>query len=188
MDYHEKKRKKEAREGHERAAKEKKLHGYQGHLRRRGLHAETSQVRAIHPADGPALQKGPRHASRTQSHLPAADHRRQEEPLLAQLHLPRRHHKRHHHRSQRFRAGTRYAGGKSHLGQVRPSYQSSRERRMHQRRFVGLTDSLGRSERGWLPFTNILTLPVLSRSVRGSSFFLFFSGEKKKKKKKKKKK
>jgi len=45
MDYHEKKRKKEAREGHERAAKEKKLRGIKAKIYHKERHAQKVQMK-----------------------------------------------------------------------------------------------------------------------------------------------
>merc|ERR1711872_1189959 len=71
-------------------------------------------------------------------HVSTADHRSEEEPVVAELHLARSHHERNHHRSQCLRIGTRYSGRKSDLGQIRASHQSSGERRMYQCRAVGV--------------------------------------------------
>lgn len=119
--------------------------GHQGLLRRRRLHPETSQIRAFYqtygkitsyffpifsqkwlilitlflftvPTVGLAFQKGSRHTPRAEGHLLPPHPRREEEPLLAPLHLPGRHHQRNSGGGQCQRAGFGHTRRKSHLG------------------------------------------------------------------------
>ena len=61
-------------------------HHHAGNVCAPGVHAQAAQVRALHPAHGSAHEQGARHAPRAQGHLPAGDHRREEEPQRPGLH------------------------------------------------------------------------------------------------------
>lgn len=68
------------------------------------------------PTVGLAFQKGSRHTPRAEGHLLPPHPRREEEPLLAPLHLPGRHHQRNSGGGQCQRAGFGHTRRKSHLG------------------------------------------------------------------------
>lgn len=107
-------------------------YGHQSLLRRRELHPQAAQIRAIHSPDGIALHESARHASGAQGHVLFAHHRCQEEPELGVVHVVGRDDQGHGHRGEHQRARSRDPGWQGGVGQVRPGHQQSRERRMCQ--------------------------------------------------------
>ncbi|KAJ1847533.1 hypothetical protein LPJ57_008772, partial [Coemansia sp. RSA 486] len=73
------------------------------------------------------------HTSRAQGYVPAAHHRRQEEPPEPHVHAAWRADKGYDYRGQRGRAWSGHHWRQGPVGQVRSDHKQPRKRRLHQR-------------------------------------------------------